>query len=289
MNNKVAYQEAREFFNVLSLYEEPTGIYYSDRKPAECITPKKAHLPTYEEEKRGVADYREALSANSCIFQGVLRARKTRTAACFDREHYGCLGGAFALGFNKPQLEVVTHYVSTGFPGFHEGERYSDSPEMASLFFELVDPQPAPAEYIIFKPLSQFYEDDVPELVVFFERPEVISGLHQLAGFIMNDHEVVRSPLGAGCFNVVTWPIKYLRQGEMKVVLGGWDPLCRKYLRPDEITFTLPYAMFGMMVKRWKESFLGIKGDSTWEMVRKRVRLSHQKWGEKAPDWKSGR
>lgn len=285
MSGKVSFEESRAFFNVLALYEEPVGIYYSDRRPQDCITPQKAHLPTYEEEKSGTANFGEALSANSCIFQSVLRARKTGTVACFDREHFGCLGGAFALGFNKPQLEVVTHYVSTGFPGFQEGERYSESPELARHFFEYVDPVPSPAEYIIFKALSRFSPEEIPELVLFFERPEVISGLHQLAGFVMNDPEVVRSPLGACCFNVVTWPVKYLLQGEIKAVLGGWDPSCRRYFRPDEINFTVPYEMFSLMVKRWKESFLGIEGNSTWEMVRKRIRLSHQKWGEKTKDW----
>jgi len=281
----VLFEEVREFFSILSLYEEPLGIYYSDRKPDECITPKKAHLPTWEEEKRGTADFSDALSTNSCIFQTVLRARKTGAVACFDREHYGCLGGAFALGFNKPQLDAVAHYVSTGFPGFQEGERYSSSPELARLFFDYIDPQPPPAKYTIFQPLSRFREKDVPELVVFFERPEVISGLHQLAGFVTNDVEVVRSPLGACCFNTVTWPIKYMRQGETKAVLGGWDPSCRRYFRMDEITFTIPYTLFETMVKGWKESFMGIKGNSSWEMVRKRVRLSHERWGEKGPDW----
>jgi uncharacterized protein (DUF169 family) len=285
MSDKLVLEGAREFYRILSLYEEPLGIYYADRKPADCITPQKAHLPTYEEEQRGTADFSGAMSGNSCIFQSILRARKTGTAACFDREHYGCLGGAFALGFNKPQLDVVTHYVSTGFEGILEGERYSGSPELARLFFDYVDPRPPPMEYTIFKQLSRFGAGEVPELVVFFERPEVISGLHQLAGFLLNDIDVVRSPLGAGCFNMVTWPIKYLRQGEMKAVLGGWDPSCRRYFRTDEITFTVPYEMFGMMVTRWKESFLGLEGNSTWEMVRKRVQLSHKKWGENVPDW----
>jgi hypothetical protein len=162
-----------------------------------------------------------------------------------------------------------------------------ESPEMARALFEHVDPSPAPAQYLIFKPLIQFSLEELPELVVFFERPEIISGLHQLATFVTNDLEAVRSPMGAGCFNAVSWPLKYVRQGELKAVLGSWDPLCRKYFRIDEISFTVPYRMFTMMVNRWGESFLGNENDSTWEMVKKRARLSRDKWGEKVPDWGS--
>jgi hypothetical protein len=39
------------------------------------------------------------------------------------------------------------------------------------------------------------------------------------------------------------------------------------------------------MVNRWEESFLGNKNDSTWEMVKKRARMSREKWGEKIPNW----
>jgi len=285
MSAKVDFEQAKRFFQVLSLSEEPTGVYYSDRKPTNCITTKKVHLPTYEEEQRGEANFHFTSGANSCVFLSILRARRNRTAACFDREHFGCPGGAFAFGFNKPQLDLIAHYISTGFPGYGEGEHYLESPEMARAFFEHVDPPLAPAPYLIFKPLGQFSTKEVPELVVFFERPEIISGLHQLATFVTNDMEVVRSPMGAGCYNVVTWPLKYLQQGELKAVLGSWDPSCRKYFRVDEISFTVPYEMFTMMVNRWGESFMGNKNDSTWDMVKKRARLGREKWGEKVPDW----
>jgi len=282
---RVDFQQARWFFNVLSLSEEPLGIYYTNTKPTDCITPKKTHLPTYDEEQRGEANFDDISNGNSCVFQSILRARRNGTAACFDREHFGCPGGAFAFGFNKPQLDLIAHYISTGFPGYWEGEHYLESPEMARAFFEHVDPPIAPEQFLVFKPLSQFISEEVPELVVFFERPEIISGLHQLATFVTNDLEAVRSPMGAGCFNVVSWPLKYLRQGELKAVLGSWDPSCRKYFRIDEISFTVPYAMFITMVRRWDKSFLGNKNDSTWEMVKKRVRLGREKWGDKTADW----
>jgi len=68
-------------------------------------------------------------------------------------------------------------------------------------------------------------------VVIFFARGEVIGGLNQLATFVTNDFEAVMSPFGAGCSNLVTWPLKYLEQGRLKAVLGGWDPSDRKFFK----------------------------------------------------------
>jgi len=60
--------------------------------------------------------------------------------------------------------------------------------------------------------MSQFTDDEQPELVAFFVRPESLCGLHQLASFVTNDPEVIASPWGAACGNLVVWPLKYKRQ-----------------------------------------------------------------------------
>ncbi len=114
--------------------------------------------------------------------------------------------------------------------------------------------------------------------MIFFARAEVIAGLNQLATFVTNDVEAVSSPFGAGCTNIVTWPLRYLSQGKLKAVIGGWDPSDRKYLKPDEITFAVPYEMYRRMLARWPESFLSTK---TWAMVKKKIAMSKKAWGEK--------
>jgi hypothetical protein len=113
--------------------------------------------------------------------------------------------------------------------------------------------------------------------VVFFARGEIIGGLNQMATFVTNDFEAVVSPFGAGCSNIVTWPLKYLAQGKLKAVLGGWDPSDRRFMKPDEITFAMPFEMFAGMVKRWPESFLTTK---TWANVKKKIQLSEKAWKE---------
>jgi hypothetical protein len=266
-----------KFVEILGLDEEPMGIYYTDLKPKHGIAPKSELLPTIEMEAKGEVDWGSLFGNFSCVIGNIWRARKKQTTAYFDKEHFGCLGGAFYLGFLKPQLNFITYYVSTGIPDQMEGERYLESPEVTRDFFTTIDPRPAPSRYCVFKRITQFKAGTQPELVTFFARAEVVSGLNQLATFVTNDFEAVLSPFGAGGSNIVTWPLRYLAQGKLKAVLGGWDPSDRKFLKTDEITFTVPVEMFNRMVNRWPESFLTTK---TWATVRKKIDRSRKVWGE---------
>ena len=115
------------------------------------------------------------------------------------------------------------------FQGDWKGNAISNHLRSRGISSSLIDPRPAPARFCLFKPINLFGEDENPELVIFFSRPESIAGLNQLATFVTNDFEVVNSPFGAGCSNIVTWPLRYLAQGKLKAVLGGWDPSDCKY------------------------------------------------------------
>jgi uncharacterized protein (DUF169 family) len=265
------------FLEALGKTEEPMAMFYTDKEPENGVSPKPGRLPSIEQEARQEIDFKELFKDFSCVIGKIWIARKKRTAAYFDRERYGCMGGAFFLGYLKPQLDFVVHYVSTGIENIMEGERYLSSPAVTRNFYETIDPRPAPKRFCVFKPISMFAEDENPELVTFFARPEVISGLHQLATFVTDDLEVVMSPFGAGCANIVTWPLKYISKGKFKAVLGGWDPSERLYLKADEITFTVPFDMYKLMLARWPESFLNAHA---WQAVKKKIAKSRKVWGE---------
>ncbi len=264
-----------KFLEVLRLDEEPMGIFYTDEKPADGFSPKPMDLPTREKEMQNEIDWQAVFGHFSCVMGNIWRARKKKTAACFSAEQFGCPGGAFWLGFNKPQAETIIHYISTGIPDRMEGEFYCDSPDNLRRIFDYIDPRPAPHKFCIFKPLSGFTGEESPELVTFFARPEVLSGLHQLAAFVTNDPEVVVSPWGAA--SLVVWPLHYLSKGANKAVIGGWDPSARKFYKTDELTFTVPLGMFTEMITRFEESFLKTK---TWSIVQKKILRSKKAWGE---------
>ncbi len=270
-------ESLRGLLDVLGHDEEPMGMFYSNAEPESGYAPKPGSLPTIEQEARNEVDWKALWENFSCVFGQLWLARRKKTAAYFSNERFGCLGCAFFLGFLKPQLDFIVHYVSTGIPGVIPGERYLDSPELTRQFYDMMDPEPAPRRFCVFKPVSQISTPDEPELVIFFGRPEVISGLHQLAVFATGDFEAVRSPFGAGCANLVTWPLRYRAQGELKAVLGGWDPSDRRFLKPDEITFTVPREMFEAMLHRWDQSFLTT---DTWKNIRKKVQRSRKVWEE---------
>ena len=266
-----------KFLEVLRLDEEPMGIFYTDEQPAEGFSPKPMDMPTKEKEAKNEIDWQSVFGQFSCAMGHIWRARKKKTTAYFSATQFGCPGGAFWLGFNKPQTETIIHYVSTGIPNWTEGEFYCDSPDELRRIFEYVDPRPAPKTYCVVKPISNFSENEDPELITFFTRPESLSGLHQLAAFVTNDPEVVVSPWGAGCGSAVIWPLHYLSKGENRAVIGGWDPSARKFFKTDELSFTVPLAMFGDMLNRFEESFLKTK---SWATVQKKIERSKKIWGE---------
>ena len=266
-----------QFLEILRLDEEPMGLFYTDAKPAEGFSPKPNDLPTRQKEMKNEIDWQKVFGEFSCVMGHIWRARKKGATAYFSAEQFGCPGGAFWMGFNKPQTETIINYVSTGIPNWTPGERYCDSPDALRRIFEYVDPRPAPHKYCVVKPVGKFSDDEAPELIVFFTRPESLSGLHQLAAFVTNDPEVVVSPWGAGCGNVVAWPLHYLSKGQNRAVVGGWDPSARKFFKTDELSFTVPYKMFLDMLDRFKDSFLMTKA---WATVQKKIERSKKTWGE---------
>jgi uncharacterized protein (DUF169 family) len=273
--DKQLLEKMTAFLDVLGLEEEPMGLFYTDQAPTDGFSPKPNELPTREMEMKNAVDWQKAFGQFSCVLGNIWRARRKKTAAYFSAEQFGCLGGAFWLGFNKPQLETIIKYVSTGIPNWTEGELYCDGPEALGRIFDYADPRTAPGKYCVVKPVSAFSGDESPELVVFFTRPEPLCGLHQLAAFVTNDPEVVASPWGAACGNIAAWPLHYLQKGLNKAVLGGWDPSARKFFKTDELSFTVPFQMFRDMVERHGESFLTTK---TWSTVQKKIARSQKAW-----------
>ncbi len=265
------------FLETIGYHEEPFGMFYTDTEPESGFVPKEGAVFSREMEQRGEIDFSALFQNWSCVMGNIWLARKKNTAAYFEARRFGCIGGSFYLGFHKPQLEFIAHYVSTGIPDRVHGERYLPSPEVTRRFFATLEPRPAPARFCVFKPISLFRENETPEVVTFFARGEVMAGLCTLATFVTEDFEAVASPFGAGCSYMVTWPLHYLKQGRMRAVIGGWDPSDRKFMKTDEMTFSIPYEMYVLFLERWKNSFLLT---DTWGGVKKKIARSRQAWGE---------
>ncbi len=271
--------DTKKFLEYLGLDEEPFGVYYSDTKPENAFGPKPGPEASRELEEQGKVDMQEVFKNFSCVMGNVWLARKKRRAAFISSQEWGCLGGVYYCSMMKPNLRFIEYYVSTGIPGSPvHGERYMPSPESMQKFLAEVDPRPAPGKYCLFKPLSLFEDGEEPEFIIFFARPEVLTGLFTHTAFTTGDVNVVAVPFGAGCTNMIAWPLYYQQKGQEKAVLGGFDPSARKFMKTDELTFTVPLSLYKKMLAALPESMFNV--DGAWHEVRKKVNRSAKAWGE---------
>lgn len=266
-----------KLLELTGLDESPVGMFYSAEPPTEGLTPSKGQLLSVDKEARGEIDWGGLWGNFSCVISHIWRARRMNKPVWFAEDQYGCPGGGFYLGYFKPQLEFIAHYVSTGIPGYVEGEFYLPSPQACRDFFNFVDPRPAPQPYAVFKPLNLFATDEEPELISFFCRPESMSGLYTLVAFTTGRWDAVVTPFAAGCTSLVSWPLYFLAQGQDVAVLGGWDVSARKFFKTDELSLTVSRSMFERMLAKFPESFLKTK---TWEGAWKKIERSRKAWGE---------
>ena len=120
-------EQLPRFLDRLMLTEEPVGVFYTDKKPENGLSPNPMPTPTREAEMKNQINWGKIFGGFSCVMGHVWRARRKKMAAYFSKDRFGCPGGAYWLGFVKPQSETIIHYVSTGIPGHMEGEQYCDS------------------------------------------------------------------------------------------------------------------------------------------------------------------
>jgi len=269
--------ELNDFLQALGYLEAPMAMLYTHEEPVGGFSPQPGDLPTLEKEQAGQIDWGAVFGNFSCVLGNVWRARRKHSLAWFSAQRFGCPGGAFYLGYLGPQTDAICAYVSSGIPGAMQGENYISDPQTCRRIFEEMAPPLAGGAYCVFKPLDLLEPEETPELVMFFARPEVISGLHFLATYVSGDLSAVSSPFGAGCSHVVSFARQHAAKGERKAVLGGWDPSCRKYYKTDEISFSLPWPFFLEMLGKWRKSFLTT---GTWQICRKKIARSQRAWGE---------
>jgi hypothetical protein len=114
----------------------------------------------------------------------------------------------------------------------------------------------APGRFIVFKRWDRLSEADLPEVVIFFARPDVLSGVFTLANFDQEDPEGVIAPFGAGCSTIVQYPFLEKDKKKPRAVLGMLDVSARPCVPSDVITLAVPMSKFTDMIGYMEESFL---------------------------------
>jgi len=228
-----------------------------------------AELPItfYYTDEEGQAEIAKPGSIPRCIIGALSNVRKGKSY-CFDAGSIGCFGGKRYLGFAEKIRPNFEYFLSCGIPGELEGERYKKSPDIVK---ELLKKQPvfkAPARYIVFNRWDMLEAADKPEVVIFFARPDVLSGLFTLAGFDVSDPNGVIAPFSSGCAAIVQNPYLEKDSSEPRGIIGMFDISARPYVRADELTFAVPMIKFETMIQNMEESFLTTE---SWKMVQKRL------------------
>ncbi len=228
-----------------------------------------AELPVAIEFRDGPGDAKSVPAPGGwrCLICQLGRARNGMPLV-FDEESVTCQGGLRYGGFSERQIPGFRYFLSSGSPGAVEGERYKRTPEIVDAWLEDIPEFPPHGKYLHVTRWDRLTEEDRPEVVVFFARPEVLSGLFTLANFDRAEPNGVICPMGAGCSSIIFYPLIEQQQSEPRVVLGMFDPSARKCVPLDVLTMAFPMKRFEQVVGYMEESFLITKDCET---VRKKI------------------
>jgi len=214
----------------------------------------------------GGAVYKEGTGGWNCLISELLKVRNGETLA-YDINNIACGGAKRYLGYTEGMRPGFEYFLSYGNEEI-EGERYKCTPELAKSFQNKIVTIPANNRYSVFKRWDKLRGSDEPEIVIFFAKPDVLSGLFTLANFDQSDENGVIAPFGAGCGSIIYHPYRESRKEEQKCVLGMFDVSARPGVQENILTFSVPVKRFFTMVNNMDDSFLITE---SWRKVKKRI------------------
>ena len=230
-----------------------------------------AELPItfYYTDEEGHAEAVKPGSVPRCIIGALVEVRKGQSLS-FDVDAVGCPGGKRYLGFAEEIMPDFEYFLSCGIPGKLEGERYKKSPEMVKEYMKRHMPvMKAPGRFIVFKRWDRLEEADRPEVVIFFAKSDVLSGLFTLASFDETEQNMVIAPFGSGCSTIVQYPYLEIKSRNPRGVIGMFDVSARPFVPGDTLTFAAPMSKLTGMIDNMEESFLITP---SWAKVQKRIK-----------------
>jgi hypothetical protein len=214
----------------------------------------------------GGASYKDTNKNWNCLISELMKVRNGESLA-YNINNIACGGAKRFLGYTEGIRPGFEYFLSHGNEEI-EGERYKCTPELAKVFQDSIKTIPANNRYSIFKRWDKLEETDEPEIVIFFAKPDVLSGLFTLANFDQSDANGVISPFGAGCGSIIYYPYRESKKEDSKCVLGMFDVSARPGVQENILTFSTPFKRFETMVNYMDESFLITEA---WKKVKKRI------------------
>ena len=204
----------------------------------------------------------------SCLICELEKVRKGQSF-CYDEKAFKCGGAQRYLGYAPEMRKDFEYFLSCGIPGEMEGERYKQTPEIVLETQKIMHMIPSKDKFVIFKRWDKLEEKDEPDVVIFFAKPDVLSGLFTLANFdrVQPDGGVF-APFGAGCGSIIHYAYLEKDKENPRAVIGMFDPSARPCVPENVLTFSVPMNRFVEMVNYMEESFLIT---DTWQKVKERI------------------
>ncbi|MBP3319749.1 MAG: DUF169 domain-containing protein [Ruminiclostridium sp.] len=231
-------------------------------REAICLDTQPVAVIKTDTPLEGALQFQEG-AANGCMI-GMLTAASKGKTAVFTEHTTGCHGARAGLGF-APMNPDFSGFLSTGTPE-HPGLCYKKTDTLARAYAESM-PKTTPAPYLVFKPLNELHQDDVPLSVVFLVNPDQLLALITLAHYDRTG-EQVKALFGSGCAQSILFPLCDSEQGSDQCSIGLIDPSARHCVEKDILSFSIPYHRFLEMEEAVDGSFLNTP---TWAQLKQRI------------------
>ena len=230
---------------------------------------ENAELPVtfYYTDGDGGAEWADKPMGRSCLICELAKVRNGRSLV-YNAERIKCGGAKRYLGYTDKMRPGFEYFLSCGNDTI-EGERYLRSPEFVKEFMKNQQTLPGSGRNIVFKRWDNLDENDNPDVVIFFAKPDVLSGLFTLANFDQPDPNGTFTPFAAGCGSIVYYPYLESKFERQRAVIGMFDPSARPCVPENVLTFAVPMKRFERMTGFMEESFLIT---DTWRSVSDRIR-----------------
>jgi len=206
-----------------------------------------------------------------CLVCDLVKVRKGAALVIPGEQALSCSGAKYFCGYVKERAPDFRYFLSCGKPGGVPGERYKRSPELVDAADNHAAHIPVAGRHYLFKRWDTLTAADNPEVVIFFARPEVLSGLFTLANYDRAEPNGVICPFSSGCGSIILYPWLEQQKEDPRAVLGMFDPSARPCVPVDMLTFAVPMKKFTRMVADMEECFLIT---DTWKKVVKKIQQS---------------
>lgn len=214
----------------------------------------------------GGAEWAEKPKGRSCIICELAKVRNGRSVV-YDGDRIMCGGAKRYLGYTDTMRPGFEYFLSCGNDRM-EGERYIRTPAMVREMMKNQRSLPTGGKNIVFKRWDKLEEYDNPEIVIFFAKPDVLSGLFTLANFDQSEPNGTFTPFSSGCGSIVHYPYLEIPSDRPRAVIGMFDPSARPCVSENVLSFAVPMSKFEKMISYMEESFLIT---DTWSTVKKRI------------------